>query len=113
MIRAGLMKRATNINEDYVSDMGTLRYFVRQANMHKPFAFAFPAGTTCTGTVAGQSIDCMVKIVNPQMQVHSVDVLLCRSLIRQQQREPLLNDYVFRSVSTSTNLWGQNVCIIY
>ncbi|KAA8569681.1 hypothetical protein EYC84_001275 [Monilinia fructicola] len=43
----GLMKRATNINEDY------------------PFSVAIPAGITCTGTVAGQSNVCMVKIVNP------------------------------------------------
>ncbi|CZR65539.1 related to gEgh 16 protein [Phialocephala subalpina] len=35
MIRAGLMNRATNINEDY------------------SFTVAIPAGTTCTGTVAG------------------------------------------------------------
>ncbi|KAF4627759.1 hypothetical protein G7Y89_g10398 [Cudoniella acicularis] len=46
MIRAGLMKRATNINEDY------------------PFAVAIPAGITCTGTVAGQTNVCMVKISN-------------------------------------------------
>lgn len=46
-IRAGLMKRATNINEDY------------------PFAVAIPAGTNCTGTVAGQTNVCMIKIVNP------------------------------------------------
>lgn len=37
LARAGIMKRATNINEDY------------------PFKVAIPAGTTCTGTVAGQS----------------------------------------------------------
>ncbi|KAJ8067493.1 hypothetical protein OCU04_004837 [Sclerotinia nivalis] len=43
----GLMKRATNINEDF------------------PFSVAIPAGTTCTGTIAGQSNVCMVKIVNP------------------------------------------------
>lgn len=43
----GIMKRATNINEDY------------------PFKVAVPAGTNCTGTVAGQSNVCMVKLVNP------------------------------------------------
>jgi len=43
----GIMKRATNINEDY------------------PFKVAVPAGTTCTGTVNGQSNICMVKLVNP------------------------------------------------
>jgi hypothetical protein len=41
------MKRAANVNEDY------------------PFAATIPAGTTCTGTVAGQSGVCLVKIVNP------------------------------------------------
>ncbi|TGO55915.1 hypothetical protein BOTNAR_0234g00050 [Botryotinia narcissicola] len=43
----GLMKRASNINEDY------------------PFSVDIPAGITCTGTVAGQSNVCMVKVVNP------------------------------------------------
>lgn len=43
----GLMKRATNINEDY------------------PFKVAMPAGASCSGTVAGQSNVCMVKLVNP------------------------------------------------
>ncbi|APA11522.1 hypothetical protein SS1G_04934 [Sclerotinia sclerotiorum 1980 UF-70] len=43
----GLSKRATNINENF------------------PFSVAIPAGTTCTGTIAGQSNVCMVKIVNP------------------------------------------------
>jgi hypothetical protein len=45
--RAGILKRATNINEDY------------------PFKVEIPAGTKCTGTVAGQSNVCMVKLVNP------------------------------------------------
>ncbi|OIW29279.1 hypothetical protein CONLIGDRAFT_645405 [Coniochaeta ligniaria NRRL 30616] len=44
---AGIMKRATNINEDY------------------PFKVAIPAGTACTGTVAGQANTCIVKLVNP------------------------------------------------
>ncbi|KAF7908735.1 uncharacterized protein EAF01_004490 [Botrytis porri] len=43
----GLMKRASNINEDY------------------PFSVDIPAGLTCTGTVAGQSNVCMIKVVNP------------------------------------------------
>jgi len=43
----GIMKRATNINEDY------------------PFKVAIPAGQTCTGTMAGQSNTCLVKLVNP------------------------------------------------
>lgn len=45
--RAGIMKRATNINEDF------------------PFKVTMPADATCTGTVAGQSNVCMVKLVNP------------------------------------------------
>lgn len=44
---AGIMKRATNINEDY------------------PFKVAIPADTACTGTVAGQANTCIVKLVNP------------------------------------------------
>lgn len=45
--RSGLVqKRAHNINADY------------------PMAFAVPAGTTCTGTVAGQKNVCLVKIAN-------------------------------------------------
>lgn len=43
----GIMKRATNINEDY------------------PFKVAIPAGQTCTGTIAGQANTCIVKLVNP------------------------------------------------
>jgi len=46
MIRAGLKKRATNINEDF------------------PFAVKIPDGTTCTGTAAGQSGVCTVKLTN-------------------------------------------------
>jgi hypothetical protein len=41
------MKRATNINEDF------------------PFKVAMPADAQCTGTVAGQTNVCMVKLVNP------------------------------------------------
>lgn len=43
----GLMKRATNINEDY------------------PFKVNIPAGTTCSGNIAGQANTCLVKLVNP------------------------------------------------
>ncbi|KAJ4396142.1 hypothetical protein N0V93_000360 [Gnomoniopsis smithogilvyi] len=43
----GIMKRATNINEDY------------------PFKVNVPAGTTCTGNIAGQANTCLVKLVNP------------------------------------------------
>lgn len=43
----GLMKRASNVNEDY------------------PIAMTIPADTKCTGTVGGQSNVCLVKIVNP------------------------------------------------
>jgi hypothetical protein len=43
----GIVKRASNVNEDY------------------PFAATVPAGTTCTGTVGGQSNMCLVKLVNP------------------------------------------------
>ncbi|KAI1855441.1 hypothetical protein JX265_007724 [Neoarthrinium moseri] len=41
-----IMKRAANVNEDH--------------NM----AFSVPAGTTCSGTMAGQSNVCLVKIAN-------------------------------------------------
>lgn len=43
----GIMKRATNVDEDY------------------PFKVNVPAGTTCTGTIAGQANTCLVKLVNP------------------------------------------------
>lgn len=43
----GIMKRATNVNEDY------------------PFKVAMPAGTTCTGSMAGQNNVCIVKLINP------------------------------------------------
>jgi hypothetical protein len=43
----GLLKRATNINEDY------------------PFKVAIPADTKCTGNIAGQANTCIVKLVNP------------------------------------------------
>jgi len=47
LVKMGLMKRAANVNEDY------------------PFAATVPAGTTCSGTVGGQSNVCLVKLVNP------------------------------------------------
>ncbi|KKY24163.1 putative cas1 appressorium specific protein [Phaeomoniella chlamydospora] len=50
----GLMKRASNINEDYTI------YLIKQ-----PFNVAIPSDASCTGTVAGQSNVCMVKLVNP------------------------------------------------
>jgi len=43
----GLVKRASNINEDF------------------PFKVAIPAGINCTGTIAGQANACIVKLVNP------------------------------------------------
>ncbi|KAK3392919.1 hypothetical protein B0H63DRAFT_443209 [Podospora didyma] len=46
LVGAGIMKRAANVNEDF------------------PMEFAVPAGTTCTGTVAGQTGVCLVKIAN-------------------------------------------------
>lgn len=46
LVSAGIVKRASNVNEDY------------------PMAFSVPAGTTCTGTVAGQANVCLVKIAN-------------------------------------------------
>lgn len=45
--RRAIAKRATNINEDF------------------PFKVAIPAGTQCTGSAAGQSNMCIVKLVNP------------------------------------------------
>ncbi|KAH8805741.1 hypothetical protein F5884DRAFT_679547 [Xylogone sp. PMI_703] len=47
LVKMGLMKRAANVNEDF------------------PIAIQVPAGTTCTGTVAGQSNVCLMKIANP------------------------------------------------
>ena len=41
-----LTKRAANVNKDF------------------PFQIAVPAGTTCSGTVAGQSNVCFMKIAN-------------------------------------------------
>jgi hypothetical protein len=42
----GLMKRAANVNQDF------------------PINIEVPAGTTCTGTVAGQQNVCFMKIAN-------------------------------------------------
>ncbi|KAL1969772.1 hypothetical protein VTN77DRAFT_7281 [Rasamsonia byssochlamydoides] len=47
LVRVGLVKRAQNVNEDY------------------PFKVAIPAGTTCSGTVGGQSNVCLLKVANP------------------------------------------------
>ncbi|RDW58317.1 hypothetical protein BP5796_12247 [Coleophoma crateriformis] len=47
LVNLGIVKRASNVNEDY------------------PIAIAVPAGTTCSGSVGGQSNVCLVKIVNP------------------------------------------------
>ncbi|RDW88467.1 hypothetical protein BP6252_00499 [Coleophoma cylindrospora] len=47
LVNFGIVKRASNVNEDY------------------PIAIAVPAGTTCSGSVGGQSNVCLVKIVNP------------------------------------------------
>lgn len=46
LVNLGIVKRAANVNEDY------------------PISIAIPAGTTCSGTVAGQSNVCLVKIAN-------------------------------------------------
>ena len=71
----GLMKRATNINEDY------------------PFSVKLPADMQCTGTVAGQSNVCMVKLVNPSNAGVSVlfaivktvtDIYLSHSVVASQ-----------------------------
>ncbi|RFU30702.1 hypothetical protein B7463_g5597, partial [Scytalidium lignicola] len=47
LVKIGIMKRAANVNEDF------------------PIAVQVPAGTTCTGTVGGQSNVCLMKLVNP------------------------------------------------
>lgn len=47
LVSVGIMKRASNVNEDY------------------PIAMTIPAGTNCTGTVGGQTNVCLVKIANP------------------------------------------------
>ncbi len=44
---ANLMKRATNINEDF------------------PFKVALPSDLQCTGNIAGQANACIVKLINP------------------------------------------------
>lgn len=49
LVNMGIAKRAVNINEDF------------------PIAIQVPAGTTCTGTVGGQSNVCLMKIVNPSL----------------------------------------------
>jgi hypothetical protein len=47
LVNLGIVKRASNVNEDY------------------PIAVTIPAGTTCSGTVGGQTGVCMVKLANP------------------------------------------------
>ena len=47
LVKMGIIKRAANVNEDY------------------PIAIAMPSGMSCSGTVAGQSNVCLVKIANP------------------------------------------------
>ncbi|TVY49073.1 hypothetical protein LOCC1_G001368 [Lachnellula occidentalis] len=47
LVTMGIVKRASNVNEDY------------------PIAISMPADMTCSGTVAGQSGVCLVKIANP------------------------------------------------
>jgi hypothetical protein len=47
LVKMGIMKRASNVNEDY------------------PIAATIPADTKCTGTVAGQTGVCLVKFANP------------------------------------------------
>lgn len=61
----GIYKRATNINEDFVSGCPLPSLTQQILTMKKPFKVAVPAGATCTGTIAGQSNVCMVKLVNP------------------------------------------------
>ncbi|KAG4417755.1 hypothetical protein IFR04_009124 [Cadophora malorum] len=46
LISAGIVKRASNVNTD------------------EPMAGTVPAGTTCTGTVGGQSNVCLMKVAN-------------------------------------------------
>ncbi|ESZ90779.1 hypothetical protein SBOR_8850 [Sclerotinia borealis F-4128] len=47
LVNMGIVKRASNVNEDY------------------PIKVAIPAGMTCTGTMGGQENVCMVKLANP------------------------------------------------
>ncbi|TVY82269.1 hypothetical protein LSUE1_G003091 [Lachnellula suecica] len=70
LVKMGIMKRASNVNEDY------------------PIAMTIPAGTTCTGTVAGQSNVCAMKIANPSAPDHSV-VSLCSRWLAPTQQTPL------------------------
>lgn len=47
LVKMGIVKRASNVNEDF------------------PISMTIPAGTTCSGTMGGQSNVCLVKIANP------------------------------------------------
>lgn len=60
----GIWKRATNINENFVSGLHHLNITETYKGI-QPFKVAMPDGAICTGTVAGQSNVCMVKLVNP------------------------------------------------
>ncbi|TVY81087.1 hypothetical protein LSUE1_G005440 [Lachnellula suecica] len=54
--RAGIMKRAANVNKDYNEELTLYK---------QPFTVQIPAGTTCSGTMAGMSNVCLVKMANP------------------------------------------------
>ena len=68
LVKMGLMtKRADNVNKDYVSSKPSLmiRYeFALTASNLQPFAIDIPAGTSCTGTISGQSNVCLIKVSN-------------------------------------------------
>ena len=74
--RTGLIKRAQNVNKDYVSP--TFSFHQPYDSFHylqlqrkaanetpKPFTVQIPAGTTCSGSVGGMSNVCLVKMANP------------------------------------------------
>jgi hypothetical protein len=66
MVGMGLMKRAKNVNEDFVSatSQETQRLRWQLTHCSQPYKVAIPAGTTCTGTMGGQTGVCLVKIAN-------------------------------------------------
>jgi hypothetical protein len=70
-VSVGLMKRASNVNEDY------------------PFTATIPAGTKCTGIVVGQNNVRLVKIVNPSGAGPSVVSLQTNRLQVKQLPLPL------------------------
>jgi hypothetical protein len=66
--RVGLMKRAQNVNKDYVSPSIRPRDSSGKALANaipQPFTVQIPAGTSCSGTVSGMSNVCLVKMANP------------------------------------------------